>query len=78
MRTILNFMPVLLVVAFAVFLSFVCANVALIGVAFGSILLTAPALFCAAVSRALLRLHSFKTTKGGLDHDYKKLRNSFS
>ena len=46
MRTILNFMPVLLVVSFAVFLSFVCANVALIGVAFGSILLTAPALFC--------------------------------
>ena len=46
MKTILNFMPVLLVVAFAVFLSFVCANVALIGVAFGSILLTAPALFC--------------------------------
>jgi hypothetical protein len=47
MRTILNFVPVLIVVCFAVFLSFVCANVALIGVAFGSILLTAPALFCA-------------------------------
>ena len=47
MRTILNFVPVLIVVCFAVFLSFICANVALVGVAFGSILLTAPALFCA-------------------------------
>ena len=46
MRTILNFIPVLLVVSFAVFLAFIMANVALIGVAFGSILLTAPALFC--------------------------------
>jgi succinate-acetate transporter protein len=68
MRTILNFMPVLLVVS----LLFSCLLFApmlrlsaWLSVLFYSL---RRRFFALAVSRALQRLHSFKTTKG-LDHD---------